>query len=283
MDATMSPEQAPQEAPEPPAPEQTDTTRSPGELFRYSEWVHVGLGAEVCADREAGCANSEHFHAWCRMPNQFQHQDIRERALASKARRIRQLRDPETDAYVVLEADLAEASHDRPAMEDELISKDWWKRHLTAMGDVEEAEEYKHIDKDRERIRELQELPDDQRPADEFGELERYFEKYNAAVEARRTEIEKPVRDAVEGLGDDELLTQLRDERIAAEGSASFMDTYAKFQWFAGTYTSADPLTRIRRFSTMEQLEESAPEIVEALRKVFGELEESLQRGHQGN
>lgn len=261
----------------------TDSTRLVGELFRYSGWLHVGQGAAECDERETGCADPTHFHAWCRLPNQFQHQDIRERALASKARRIRQLRDPETDAYVILEADLAEIRSNRDAIVDELVAKEWWKRHLDAMSDVEQGDEYEHIEKDRERFRELQELDEKKRPKDEYAELERYFATYNDAVEKRRGELEAPVRDSLEGLTDIELLVQLRDDRIAAEGSAAFMDTYAKWQWFAGAHVSADPITRQRKFASVAELEEAAPEVIEGLRELFGELETSLQRGNQGN
>lgn len=262
----------------------SDAMRSTRELFRYSRWLHVGSGAQGCEHATDGaCGDPLHFHAWCRLPNQLQHQDIRDRSLAAKARKIRQLRDPETDGYVILESDLAEVQGDRAAMIDELVAKEWWKRHLDAMGDVEEAEEYEHIERDRERFRELQELAPDKRPHDEFGELERTFEDYNAKVERRRTELERPVREAVEGLTMDELVAQVRDDRIASEGSAAFMDTYAKWQWVAGTFTTDDSLMRRRRFDSVDQLVDMAPEVIEELRVLFGGLEQALQRGQQGN
>jgi hypothetical protein len=85
--------------------------------------------------RRALCGNPLHFHAWCRLPNQLQHEDIRERALAAKARRIRQLRDPECDAYQILESDMSELLRigDEGLIVDELANKDWWKRQIDAM------------------------------------------------------------------------------------------------------------------------------------------------------
>jgi hypothetical protein len=260
-----------------------DSTRSPDELFRYSTWLHVGHGAGDCVAREGECTDRQHFHAWVRLPNQFQHQEIRERALAAKARRIRQLRDPETDACVILEADLDEVRSDREALVAEIVGKEWWRRHLDAMAAVEEDEEYEHIDRDRERLAEIRGMPEDQQPADELGELDRHFAGYSEKVEARLKELEQPVRDAAEGMDDDELVNQVREDRIAAEGSAVFMDTYAKYQWFAGTYTNADPVDRRRRFAQLSELEEAAPEVIEALRRAFGELETALQRGPRGN
>jgi len=266
------------------APEQTDSTRQPNELFRYSAWVHVGAGAQECEHRETGaCDDPGHFHAWVRLPNQLQHQDIRERALAAKARRIRGLKDPQTDGYVILEAELDDIANDRQAMIEEIVGKEWWKRHLDATGHVEQDDEYEHIEKDRERLRELRAMPEDERPKDEYEELERHFRGYSERIEERLRELETPVREATEALTDDELVAQVREDRIAAMGSAIFMDTYAKWQWLAGTYTNADPIARKRHFASIEQMTDQAPEVIEALRDTFGDLERALQRGPRGN
>jgi hypothetical protein len=275
MDATMAEPEQDQEY------RASDSTRTTSELFRYSGWVHVGQGAEECEQREGGCIDPQHFHAWCRLPNQFQHQDIRERALAAKARRIRQLNDPDTDAHVILEAELAELT-DRDELVEEIVAKDWWKRQLDAMKDVEERDEYEHIDKDRERFAELQALPEADRPADEYAELERHFKAYSDAVERAREDLERPIRDAAEGMDDGELRAEVRVNQVAAEGTSVFMDVYARYQWFAGTYTTA-AYDRQRRFQTIEELHEAAPEIIEALRTTFGDLETALQRGAGGN
>jgi hypothetical protein len=264
----------------------SDSTRSTQELFKFSTWVHVGLGAEDCEEGDTGaCGNPLHFHAWCRLPNQFQHSDIRERALAAKARRMRQLRDPGTDAYEILEADIAdlERAGDTAAAVDELIGKDWWKRQLEAMGYVEERDEFKTIEKDRERMVELRAMPAEQRPADEMAELERHLHAYAEAVEAERAKLEQPIRDGLEAAELAELIHQVREDRIAAEGSQAFMETYSKWEWLAGTFTSDHPVERRRRFEDVAQLEQAAPEVIDALRTVFGEMETSLQRGPRGN
>ena len=263
-----------------------DAERTTGELFKFSSWVHLGTGAADCEDAENGaCGNPLHFHAWCRLPNQFQHQDIRERALAAKARRIRQLRDPETDAFEILEADIGELRRagDKNALVDELVSKDWWKRQLEAMGVVEEREEFQTIERDRERIAEIRRMPEDKQPADELAEIERHMGAYADAVEEERLKAEQPLREALEGMELDELLAQIREDRVGAEGSQVFMETYSKWEWYAGTFTSANPIERQRRFQSLEHLEQAAPEAVDALRVVFGEMETSLQRGARGN
>jgi hypothetical protein len=262
-----------------------DATSSPNQLFRYSKWVHVGDGAEGCATAEIGCTDPGHFHAWCRLPNQLQHEDIRERALAAKARRIRQMRDPAADAHEILESDMAEL--DRVAavadLVHELVGKDWWKRQLEAMADVEEDEEFKHVEKDRERHKELRAMDPDARPRDEYEELDRHLDAYNTRVTARAEELTVPVRASLEQLSKEELIGQIREERVTAEAATAFMATYSRYSWLAGTYTSAAPVDRQRAFRSMEQLEEASPEVLEALRSTFAELETSLQRGPQGN
>src|SRR4051812_46998613 len=177
-----------------PPTKDTDATKSPDQLFRYSAWVHVGAGAERCEEGETGsCGNPLHFHAWCRLPNQLQHQDIRERALAAKARRIRQLRDPESDAYAVLESDMDELG--RVANPDDLVvelaNKDWWKRQLEAMADVEPQDASKPAERARDRLNELRAADSDDRPKDEYEELDRHLARFNELVEARRAELDE--------------------------------------------------------------------------------------------
>jgi hypothetical protein len=267
---------------EPPAP--SDATKPPRELFRYSAYVHVGPGAEECEHRDDGaCSNPEHFHAWCRLPNQFQHQDIRQRALAAKARRIRQLRDPEADSCVILEADLEEIARtgDQETVVDEIVGKDWWKRQLEAMRDVEEREEFEHIERDRERLGEIDRMPEDKRPAEERDEIERHLTAYGEAVDARRKELEDPVRAALADKSMDELVQMIRDDRVTAEASSAFMGTYSKWEWFAGTMVCGQRDVRV--FASIDALENAAPEVVEALRTTYAELEVSLQRGPKGN
>src|SRR6059058_472198 len=88
---------------------QAEATRSTSELFRWSDYVHVGTDADTCEHAEDGmCADPQHFHAWVCLPNTFQIRDIADKARAAKARKVRALRDPESDSYAVLEEDLAE-------------------------------------------------------------------------------------------------------------------------------------------------------------------------------
>jgi hypothetical protein len=261
-----------------------DATKGPNELFKYSAWAHAGQGAEDCEEAETGmCGNPLHFHAWCRLPNQLQHEDIRERALAAKARRIRQLRDPECDAYQILESDMSELLRigDEGLIVDELANKGWWKRQIDAMAEIEDSEEFKTVD--RERLGELRVMDPDVRPRDETDELERHVKAYTKAIEARVRELEAPIRESLEALSREQLIDQVREERVSAEANNAFMESYSRWEWLAGSYTSAHPVDRQRRFRDVDQLVEAAPEVLDVLQRTFSELESSLQRGAAGN
>ena len=202
--------QATEAPPEPTTTEPAPPIRSDKQLFRFSTWIHVGPDAETCDEGEQGtCSNPLHFHAWARLPNQFQHRHIREKALAAKARRARQLRDPESDAHAVMEDELDEIARlgdaGRKQLIDDLIGRDWWRDFLEAAKDVKEIENdrdeqvYATIDEDQQRFKELDAKPEDERPKDEYDELERHLAAYNDAVDKRRAELEKPRRDVAGG------------------------------------------------------------------------------------
>lgn len=258
-------------------------------MFRYSAWVHVGPGAEHCDEQETGsCSDPLHFHAWCRLPNQFQHREIRLKALAAKAARARQLRDQGTDSYEVLEGDLDEILRAgdvvRDAVVDELMSKNWWKEYLEAMKDVREdttlggpdADDpiFEHIEQDQARLAELSMMEEGDRPPDEFTELQSHVIAYHTAVAARHLERTKPERDALSERPLSDLVDLLRTDRIAAAANDEFSHVYNSWQWLAGTLTRPGPEGK-RIFASLAALNEAAPEVVEALQEAYDDLEKT--------
>jgi hypothetical protein len=267
-----------------PVPEDSsDATRDGTELFRYSTWVHAGRGAAECEHAQDGaCQDSRHFHAWVRLPNQFQHEDIRERALAAKARRMRQLRDPETDAYVILEADMAELERvaDRAAIVDELVNKDWWKRPPRGDARGRRARGVRaHPPRPRTPAADLAALPR-QAPADERDELSKSPAGLLRGRRGRpRAELQAPRRQAIERSTTEKLIEQIREERINAEATAAFMETTPSGSGSPAPSPVDGPAVRARRYDAIEQLEDEAPEIIDALRDAFNELERSSSEG----
>lgn len=282
---------------------QTDADRAVhpiGQMFRYSAWVHVGPEAEQCAEVAADahhCANPLHFHAWCRLPNQFQHREIRLKALAAKASRQRQLRDEGSDPYEILESDLDELLRAgelvRDAIVDELMAKSWWKEYLEAMKDVradteigpdgENDAHYEHIEQDQQRLAAVSLMEEKDRPADEFDELQSHVLAYHTAVAARHLERTKPERDALTERPISDLIDLLRNDRIAAAGNDEFSHVYNSWQWVAGTLTQPGPDGK-RIFASVDALSEAAPEVVEALQEAFDDLERtSTEVSGEGN
>jgi hypothetical protein len=260
-------------------------------LYTYSAWVHVGPGAQECeaVDEERGeneCSNPLHFHAWCRLPNQLQHQEIRERALAAKARRTRQLRDPQSDAYTVLEEEMDQLARvgdvGRQQLIDELVAKEWWRDYLDAGREVTEREDddgskpFEHIQADQDRFQKLEAMPEADRPKDEHQELERHLSAFNEAVDEAVKRRQQPRRDALADKDINALVDMVRDDRIANEAQAAFMSTFSQHEWLTGTLTRPGGE---RVFASIDQLAGAAPEVIDALNDVFGDLERNEREG----
>lgn len=269
-------------------------------LYTYSAWVHVGAGADDCEgfNQETGevtCGDRGHFHAWVRLPNEIQIEEIRDKASAAKARRTRQLRDTDTDAWEILEEELDQLARlgdtAIPDIVSELLQKDFWRFYGEAAKDVQETEApdraegdepykpYEHIERDQDRFGELVRMNPDDRPQDEYDELDRHLAAYNEAVEARVKEIEKPHRDSYESKSINELIDLVRDDRITAEAGAAFMRVYTQEEWLLCTLKcrAGEPV-----FPSLDVLKAAPDEVLRALKETFDDLEKQ-ERGQSGN
>lgn len=281
----------------------TDPTaeRSPAEtqdvqgLFKFSRFVHVGAGAENCEEGEDGsCANPLHFHAWIRLPNQFQHSSIREKALAAKARKLRSIRDADSDERAIIDGDLDDivARDDRESLVEELANKDFMATHLRAMQDVQGDEDldFKHIEEDRERLRALEATPEEDRNDEELAQLRKHHEEYTEAVNARRDELLNPAREAVAEEPIDRLRELVFEQRAQTIAHEEFNRTYSLWEWYISTLKpqsqgmpSGNPqLASERVFRDINHLRAAAPEVVEALEVAFNELEAEAGRALRG-
>lgn len=257
------------------AEQDTPTTEAPTPIaastptFRFNDTVTLPNGDTVMA----------------RLPNQFQQEDVSLKAAAAQARRMRQMRDPEADAYVVLESDMDDLSrsNDREAVIEELVDKDWWKDHLEAIKDVQETEEFKTIEEDMRRLEALTNRPEDQRPEEEYAELERHVTRYNEAVEAARDKRSEPRRRALDDRDLTDLIADVRESRIAAEGKRAYDRAFTLHEIATGTYYVADDKPTTRYFASVEDVECADPEVLHVLQSAFSALERQFNRGAVGN
>jgi hypothetical protein len=236
------------------------------------------------------------FQAFCRLPNDFQHRDIREKAMAAKARRIRQLKHPDSDANVVLESEIDQIATHPDAEElliGELLAERFYSDRDEARLDVEEREDFEHIGQDRERWRTLEAMPEEERPAEEWRELTEHISEYVVAVDNRLSEIQKPQREALIGLGVNGMADKVRERRIEAEARRSFKEVYDFWQMYAGTLVVPDDFDpdnitaattpRERYFKSEESLREADPMIVSKLQGAFDLLEGGMSTLTAGN
>lgn len=267
-------EQAPEVETPVEAPPEPDATTTVEQTFRYYAVVEVP---------------EQDFRAFIRLPNQFQHADIRQKAMAAKARRVRQLRDPEADASVILEGELDELfrANDKAPIIDELLSKDWWKDHLESIKDAREDEAFGHIDDDERRLAELEAKPAEERPAEEYEELERHVAKFHDLVETKRNERQKPRRDAFEAMDLSDLIDLLREHRIGIESNNVFNLNFSMWEWLSGTYHVVEEDGKAkpgeRYFASVEEVANADPATLARLGEAYRDLESSFQRGLVGN
>jgi hypothetical protein len=258
----------------------SDDSLTVEKMFNFSGFVHVGPGAAECEDGEDGsCGDPLHFHAWCRLPNKFQIGTIRKKAMATKARTARRLKDEASDDYAILEDELdtiREAG--KEALVEEVLSRTYWKDHMAAMKELAEDEEgeFTEIEEDQKRWKELTDLPEDQRPADEYDELTRHLDKWNSEVDRVREEHQRPQREGLEAREVEDLLGLVRDERIRTQADQEYMQVYSAELWAICTLRprpaeKGTPNERV--FGSIEQLKEAPPEVVVALEAFFAELE----------
>ncbi len=294
-EAGTAPEEEPTPVAVPEQPADEAAEKSPAEvrtsknMFSYSHFVHVGPGAETCEGGEDGsCADPLHFHAWCRLPNPYQKETIREKALAAKARRTRMLRDPDCDAYDILEQDMdsllrGDDATVKEAVVDELVAQKYWENQTQAVEDVKEKDEFEHIEEDLERYRALSEKAEDDRDEDEFDHLGKHIEAFEKAIEEARVEREKPEREALQARDTFDLVDMIRNQRIEVEANEWFMREYSKWTQFIGTMRPRPKdkgLPNERVFGDINHLkDQAAPEVVEALSECYQELESAKNRG----
>lgn len=273
--------------------------REPSSLFKYSTWVHAGHGAEDCSevDEEAGtctCGDSSHFHAWVRLPNPFQHREIRERSQAAKARKLRQLRNPGTDANDILESALDDLAADgdtaKLALVEELLAHEWWRDYLKAVREVrdiddtgegagEDAKLYEHVEQDQARFARLSAQDPADRNDDEFNELQVHLKAYQDEVDAHVAAYTNPKRTSLENAELNDLLDQVRRKRIETEAQQEFMHHFSVYEWLACTFKQREGETYFR---DLAHLELAAPEVVAVLQSAFSDLERTAQEA-QGN
>jgi hypothetical protein len=263
-----------------------EATRSSGELFQWSRYVHVGTGATECEHSQDGKCDHKpaplpgggmegHFHAWVCLPNTFQIRDIGDKARAAKARKSRALRDPESDSHAVLEEELAELARDGMDRLIEAAARAEVEKRLPEIIDgLKDDERFAHQEQDTEEFRRLEALPEADRDDEEFDRLKAqmlaYSERFDEIVgEQERREREALARTPEQAI---EIERRSRIDHISVE---AYLHTYYTWAIYVGTrrpVTQGLPLAR--SFHGPEDLRLAPPEVVNVLREAMRELEE---------
>lgn len=269
----------------------------PDSLYRFSTWLHVGHGAETCAavNEETGvvaCTAADHFHAWLRLPNDFQKRDMVDHATAAAAAKRRQMRLDGTAINIVLEEGLERIRDEEGGTEriiDELLGATLMRDYMDSVSETRDIDDphwepgegetekdapklYGTIDTDIARHQRLLSENVDAESNDEMKELIAHIAAYQADVQGRLEGRRLPRRDALELQSDDELVDALRKRRIEAAGQDEFMHHYSAHEWLACTYRDrsrdSGPV-----FRDLGHMENAAPEVLYGIREAFNGLE----------
>lgn len=275
-------------------PTPTPSEKAPASLYRYSAWIHVGHGAEGCSEvDEAGgvsrCGDPSHFHSWCRIPNPLQEEDIRQRSLAAKARRVRQIRTQGSDANEILEMELETLQGEPDAKErmaNEVVGSDWAEDYMAAVRqtrDLDDAGEgvdegtklFEHIDNDKDRYTILAALPAAEREEDEFLDLQTHLAEYETRCREYFDAIQKPKRDTYLAMDELDLLNLVRRKRIERIGTEEFVRAFDTHMWLSCAYT--DENSGQPSFRDLDHLKNASSPVLTALAEIFVDLQKTSQ------
>lgn len=292
------------EAPVDQKPTESPLAENAKRLRDASRYLHLGEGAEQCPDRgeyvagqwvgDGRCENPDHYHAWLRIPNQFQKTEAREKALAAKARRTRLLRTDGTDAYEILESDLldvmaaAKIGGDK-ILKDELVAQHRYTDSIEAYHEVTGKAEWETISADRDRLDELErELEDnpDVPPSDELTMLRERVTAYSDEIKAAEKVMQDQHYLELDGLTVDQLIDRVREVRIEMQSMSEFIHVESWWTWLLGahdTTRNAKGLHRTRKYPHADDLRAEEEEIISALQIAFAELEEPVRARAEGN
>ena len=278
---------------------------TPARMHRYSSYIHVGPGADSCAcikevtngrgetflAPDGSCEDPEHFHGWVRLPNQFERDSLREKASAAEARQLRALRDAESDSRIVLDGEVEALvlGGNREALVGEIVGQNFMEDHLQALKEIaEEADgDYDLIDEDRERLRALELMGEEERPSEEFEQLRVRLARHTELVNERRDQIEKPKREAVEGKLIEELGEIVRELRIESAGNQARRQAYGKWQWYICTFKpkalDKPGFPSLRAFGSIDEFSGAPPEVIDAIASSVLDLEREAGEALKGS
>jgi hypothetical protein len=290
--AVAEPPAAPAEPAAPTEPEHAPAeTAQSDKLNKFSEYVHVGAGAAECEHGTDGsCEDPGHVHLWCRLPNQFERQDLQTHGAAAAARKRKALRDPESNARVILDGELEGILHrgDRDVLVAEVVGLHFLEDYMSATREVaEEHDEFEHIDADKERLRVLEGMPEAERPEDEFTTLRKTISDHTQLVNEHLAAIEQPRKDSLADRSIEDLVEIVRDQRIDGLANTAHSEDYAKWMWYTCTFTPKPPskpgFPSERYFPDITIFLQAPSEVLEAIADTVTRLEREGQVNLKGS
>lgn len=198
----------------PPRPE--DVTQS-HPAMRYSREVKIG-----------------DLECWIRLPNKFDQEEIRRKAMAARAREIKMYQDPESDLHTIVDAALIEFDELSDAQfVEHLTERHVREKAFEAMMTLDVDEKWENYEEDRNRFDYLTSIGDTD--TDEYKVLAKIIAEYTTAVEIRLEELLHPIKLRYQSMSKEELVHKMRRAIIKAGADDAYQQTYNRWQMFLCT------------------------------------------------
>ena len=221
------------------------------------------------------------LRCWIRLPNSFEHREIQQKGLASRARKLRECRTAGSDA----EAMVDQAMTVYEDMTDEELVNYLLEYHrrdklFEASLIVEEDDKYEQIDyvKDEYDLK----IRQGDVESEEFKTLESILVEYADALTKEVESLISPFKGKYDQFSTQEMLNKIRKSVVMNMINDEFTNVYAQWQIFYGTRKKFDH--RKKYFKSFDELRDAPPRIIDMLVSEFavfdalksGELKKSL-------
>ena len=206
---------------------------------------------------------------WVRIPNKFQHRKIQKAAIAARARRVAEYKDPDSDAGVTLVSGVDQVFEEGlDTVREFLLGQHMRELALEAMLLLERSEDWSEIDEQRDRYNQMLRMGDID--TDEFKVTESILIDYATKLQEKSEELVLPFKVKYEGMDEAALRDKVGRAIVKADCDDEFTNVYNQWQIFYGTRQERNHNKYY--FQNFDAVMEADDHIIEILTEEFAKL-----------
>jgi hypothetical protein len=188
--------------------------------------------------------DGEKVKMFIRLPNQWQHRKVQDRAAAARARMVMQLKEPDSDVSAVIQEQLMQIEDlDDDKIIEWLLSKHAPEAIFRAQMELESLEE---VDANGKTFKPWESIPEHQEryymmlqrndtENDEFRKTEEFILKYAEALQERANHHLEPKEAVYAALDREGLMEKVRRSLCHSKATDEYINVYNQWQIYYGT------------------------------------------------